>query len=202
MFEVIVATVLGVYDSQMEVEGVVLTGGASRRMGRDKSKLTVDGEPLSTRLARDLRSHCGRVTVLGKEPIEGYEFVADEEEYAGPLIALSCFQPRAEAVFVTSCDLPRFDGRLVGLFGDLLRDQDAVLPMNEGRLQPLCGLYRAKAWNDLQATVDAGGKSLMAWLDRLTVQAVDSEEIAHKGIDPRSICGANTPEEWERLLSD
>jgi len=186
----------------VEVEAIVLTGGASRRMGQDKARLSVNGEVLSERIARDLLDTCSRVTVLGKEPIAGLQFLPDVEEYAGPLVALSRFEPVSEAVFVTSCDLPRFDARLVDLFLELLQDNDAVLPLNEEQVQPLCALYRADAWGRLHEAVVSGKKSMMAWLDGLKYRTVPQGEIASAGIDRRAIGGANTPEEWERLLRD
>lgn len=190
-----------VYDSGM-VEAVLLTGGASNRMGTDKARLTYRGEVVSERIARDLASICGKVTVLGREPIADCAFFADEETYAGPLVALSKFTPSAELVFVVSCDLPRFDAQLVILFQNNLGELDAAVPENEGRLQPLCALYRASDWLKIGTTLHAGKKSVMAWVDQLNCRTITPTEIAEAGIDPRAICGANSPEEWERFTSD
>ena len=184
----------------MNVEGVLLTGGASRRMGEDKSRLVLDGEAVSRRIARDLQSACETVTVLGREPISGCKFLADTEEYAGPLAALSRFLPSAEFVFVASCDLPRFDARLIGLFCSRIEASDAVLPTNEGRVQPLCALYDAQSWVALRKTVEENRRSMMAWLDLLNCVKLNPAEVTAVGIDDRAICGANTPEEWQRLI--
>ncbi len=181
------------------IEGVLLTGGASRRMGADKARLMVDGEPLAERIARSLAEHCSRVTVLGREPLDGCDFLEDQEEFAGPLIALSRFAPTADAVFVVSCDLPRFDGRLVPFLDSLRDGWQAVVPQADAHLQPLCAVYSAEAWTHLNHTVEEGKRSLMAWLERLRYRTVDPEEIADAGIDPLAIRGANSPEEWARL---
>ena len=93
----------------MDIEAILLTGGASRRMGVDKAALTVGGMPLGEKIARELAKTCDRVTVLGKHPIPGLEFLADEGDYEGPLLALSRFKPTRQHVFVASCDLPLFD---------------------------------------------------------------------------------------------
>lgn len=178
----------------------MLTGGASRRMGQDKARLSINGEVLAGRIARDLQNVCARVTILGKELVEGFEFLADTEEFAGPLVALSRFEPRSEAVFVASCDLPRFDARLVDFFQAVMGENDAVLPVYEDKLQPLCALYRASCWRGMSEVIGEGRKNVMAWLDRLSHNTVMPDEIAQAGIDRRAICGANTPEEWDRLL--
>src|SRR5580692_6938300 len=97
----------------MNVEAVVLTGGRGRRMGDDKARIVIDGVPMGLRLVRSLLSLEIPVTVLGREPIEGAAFVPDADAYAGPLAALEIFVPSHQHVFIASCDLPRFDSRLV-----------------------------------------------------------------------------------------
>lgn len=184
----------------MEIEGVLLTGGASRRMGKDKAHLNVDGEVLAERIARNLRDHCSRVTVLGREPLVGCAFLADAEEFAGPLVALSRFTPTADLIFVASCDLPRFDGQIIPFLIPLLKGAQAVLPQNDGHVQPLCTVYTANAWISLQEAVREGKKSLMAWLERIQYRTVTPEELAKAGFDPRAFQGANSPEELAELL--
>lgn len=185
----------------MTIEGVLLTGGASRRMGTDKSVLLIEGETIAGRIARGLSQSCEQVTVLGRSPLAGYGFLEDQAEFAGPLIALSRFVPSCDAVFVASCDLPRFDGRLAGAFADRLNGWDAILPLVDQHLQPLCALYAATSWHELQQTVESGQRSLMAWIDRLQILALSPEDLAETGIDFRTVLGANSPEDWNRLLN-
>lgn len=184
----------------MEIEGVLLTGGASRRMGADKAHLNVDGQPLAERIANGLLSYCSQVTVLGNEAIAGCEFLADADQFAGPLAALSRFTPTSGLIFVASCDLPRFDGRLIPYFAHLLNGAQGVLPHNDGHVQPLCSIYTRGAWSHLQAAVSDGKKSLMAWLERIQYRTVTPEELGQAGLDPRAFQGANSPEELAQLL--
>lgn len=169
-------------------------------MGSDKAHLQVGGEPLAHRIARKLRDHCSRVTVLGREPIAGCGFLADQEEFSGPLSALARFTPTSELIMVASCDLPCFDGRLVQFLMSKLEGAQAVVPQSEGHLQPLCALYSARAWPKLKDAVVNGKKSLMAWLDCIPYRTVSPEELAVTGMDPRAIQGANSPEELAQLL--
>jgi molybdopterin-guanine dinucleotide biosynthesis protein A len=184
----------------MMTEGVLLTGGASRRMGSDKSRLMVGGEPIAIRTARLLSEHCSRVTVLGRFPVAGHGFLEDQEDFAGPLNALARFIPNADTVFVASCDMPLFDGRMVPFLISHLESREAVMPFAEGHLQPLCAVYSADAWNVLARVLAEGQRSIKAWLERLQIQTVDPEEFARVGIDPRAYRGANSPEELESLL--
>jgi molybdopterin-guanine dinucleotide biosynthesis protein A len=180
----------------MIVEGVVLTGGASQRMGEDKAGLLVEGVPVAVRTAHLLGLHCDKVTVLGREPIPGYAFLADKADYEGPLSALSRFVPTSDSVFVASCDLPRFDARVVEVTLSLIQGYDACLPVVGTQVQPLCGLYRATAWPTMSLLLSEGKKSMMALIERLRYRTITQEGLAASGIDVRSVIGANTPEEW------
>lgn len=179
------------------VEAVLLTGGASRRMGAPKAELLVEGMPVSHRIVRELSKVVAKITVLGKSPLEGCEFLADAEEFEGPLVALSRFRPSAEFVFVSSCDLPLFDGRLVGELLGRMGEEDAVIPEYGGRLQPLCALYRARVFGAVHDLTSMGERRMTVWLDRISVQEVAQSSLTFS----KAVASANTPEEWADLLS-
>lgn len=176
----------------MSLEGVLLTGGAGRRMGADKASLLVDGVPLGEKLAAILASVCERVTVLGRSPISGYGFLADEEEFAGPLQALARFRPETDRVVVVSCDLPLLTAEAIrGLVA--IEGFQAVVPEVEGRLQPLCAVYGAGAFLVAAELAAVGERRMMAWLDRLDVRRVEPES-------PHLFRNVNTVEEWRAAL--
>lgn len=179
----------------MTIEAVLLTGGASRRMGTDKASLLVEGEPIGQRIARELAKACVRVTVLGREPLPGLEFLPDAVEYDGPLSALARFKPREPLVFVASCDLPRFQGEIVRELAERLGEHDAAVPIWEGRLQPLCALYRYTAFQALGARLEAGDRRLMSWVSQCDCLEIEASELRH-GMATHH---ANTPEEFERI---
>lgn len=175
---------------------VLLTGGASRRMGTDKAKLQIGGRPLAEVLAGRLRGAGWEPTVLGRTELPGYAFVADEEEFAGPVAALARFKPRSEFVFVLSCDVVRFDAAVPGLFLSALGEHQAVIPELDGRLQPLCALYRRSAWDAFAA---GSVRRVFDWVDRLDVRVLDESALAGLGVSVAWLTGVNTPEELRSL---
>lgn len=184
-----------------ELECVLLTGGASRRMGADKASLTVGGEPMVERLARLLLRVTAQVTLLGPHRIEGCRTVPDDRAHLGPLHALARIEPTASKVFVLACDIPLFDPRLISLLNaELQQEDDAVVPLWNGTPQPLCALYRDRAFGELRLLSKLGENRLMPWLNQIAVRYVTSEQIAHEGLDPRCVAGADTPEALEALL--
>lgn len=133
----------------MGLTGAVLAGGASRRMGRDKAFLEVDGLPLVVRAARVLReAGCDPVVLVGSQPALstlGWTTVDDgaAERPRHPLhgvIAALEASPQP-LVLVVPCDLP--DLRAHDL-APLLAASGPVVATAGGQLQPLvCVLHRS-----------------------------------------------------------
>lgn len=184
----------------VDIEAVLLTGGASRRMGADKASLLIQGVPQAERIALGLQRAGLPVTVLGRMPIERCSFVLDAEEFAGPLSALARFEPSADFVFVCSCDLPRFDSLLVQFLRQRIGAHEAAVPVVNGWRQPLCALYRGSAFEKLGPILDSGHGCAMSWLDSLDHVVLAEEAMRESGIDPLCAQGANTREEWDELL--
>lgn len=179
-----------------DVEAVLLTGGASRRMGTDKASLMIDGRPLAERVAAELAEVCDPVTVLGREPLEGYLFLADKGEYEGPLAALSRFEPRKEKVFVASCDLPGFSHELVAFLHTRVGASEAALTEMDGRLQPLCAIYDRRAIGTAKDLVKKGERRVMTWIETLDKVVVSSSESP----SPHWVKNVNTPSELKDFI--
>lgn len=187
----------------MQIEAILLTGGGSTRMGVDKARLVVGGVPLADGIAAALCQAAEKVTVLGREPIEGCAFLADQEVQAGPLSALARFSPEADLVFVASCDMPHFHpGILEVLSKKLDEETDAVVPVRAGILQPTCALYRSSCWKAIPDVLVQERKSLMAWLDRLRTNLVDEAALQEAGLAPIHFASFNTLEELIRIQAN
>ena len=175
------------------IEAVLLTGGASRRMGRDKATLPIDGEAQAARIVRLLAEAGISAIVLGKAPVPGASFLADDGTVKSPIDALRRFRPRAEFAFVLSCDLPRFDARLVSVLREAIGGADAAAPFVDGFRQPMVALYRRAAFDRIPDDATCP----MGWLNALDAVLVDEAALGDLAHATR---GANTPEELARLV--
>lgn len=169
-------------------------------MGEPKAQLLVEGRPQAVRIADAISSRGWPVTVLGREPIEGCSFLQDEGDYQGPLFALGRFVPRSDFVFVTSCDLPIFDVRIVDLLLEKIGDREAAVPLVCGFRQPFCALFSAAAFAKLPEVLNLEKVCGMSWVDALDCQIVEEEEFVKFGVNPLATQGANTKPELEALL--
>lgn len=180
-----------------EIEGVLLTGGASKRMGRDKGSLTVSGVPIAERIAQEIAAVCEPVTVIGNQEVVGFRFVLDDRLYEGPLYALSRFHPEKERTFVASCDMPQFQSEVVAELARHMGDADVAAPLLGGRIQPLCAIYRSSRLVSCRKHIELGERRLMEWVATLKVAAV---ELSDPKLE-KMIRSANTPEEWDALAN-
>lgn len=186
------------YDiDHVDQSSVLLTGGASRRMGFDKASILLGSEPLAVRLARILRDAGWEPTILGRTPLNGYRFHPDHEVERGPLAALRAFGPTSQLVLVLSCDVPLFDGGVARALKSCLGEKEAAIPSINGRLQPLCGVYRRGAWERL-SNVDS--PRIMDWVEALDAEIVNESDLLRLGVQPDWCRGVNTPSELKSLL--
>jgi molybdopterin-guanine dinucleotide biosynthesis protein A len=187
-----------------EIEGFILAGGASSRMGVDKAHLRLGGQTLVGRAAEALRAVCGRVSVVSSKP-DAHQFglpvVRDLFEGRGALGGLHAALAHASAgwVAVLSCDLPFVSGALFERLKALRPpDSDAVAPLQpDGRPQPLCALYsRAASLPLADELIRAHELRPRVLLSRLRTRWISHEELDDLGGSQHFFRNLNTPEDF------
>jgi molybdopterin-guanine dinucleotide biosynthesis protein A len=168
--------------------GVVLTGGASRRMGTDKATLVVDGVALARRVA-DALVHAGadEVFAVGGDRAAlaelGLNAVDDRHPGEGPLGAVitALAAARRDVVVVLGCDLPAVSSATVARLADTLTTAgaDAAVTRVDDVPQVVVASYRRRVRPTLEAIFAEGGRSLRGALEWLDVTWVDD---VHPGV--------------------
>ena len=167
-----------------EVTAVVLVGGRSRRMGRDKALLVLsaaDGRTLS-QVVLDALSSVAPSALLAGRALPGLDVPAVVDQYpdAGPLggIVSALAAVRTELAVVAACDMPSIAPPLLALLVERARaggDAAAVMCRSERGLEPLLAVWRvAVAEPVLRAALARGVRSLreaVAALPRVVVLA-------------------------------
>lgn len=173
--------------------GVVLAGGAGRRLGTPKAVVDLHGEPLAARAVRLLRAAgCAPVVVSARadRPLPPLDapVVWDPPEVDSVLAALAAALAAVDAdeVVVLACDLPLAGPLVARLVAQ--PPGPAVAVDADGRLQPLCARYpRAVALPAARAAVAEGRLRATDWAAGLAPQVVWAEG--------RELAQCNTPEE-------
>lgn len=188
----------------MTLAAVVLAGGASRRMGRDKATLQYEGRTLVERVVSAVATRCDPVFVMAAPGQALPELPAvvlrDEVRGAGPLLATgrglrAAADAGAELAFVCAVDMPYLSGDVIdALVGPAARVRaDVVLPW-DGRDHYLAGIYRTALADRVDALVAAGERSMRALVDRVDTQRiVMAEQRALTNVNTAAQLNAVTP---------
>lgn len=186
-----------------EIEGFILTGGKSSRMGTNKARLMLGGQSFVRRIAAALSSISGQVRLVGGETeAETLAFVPDVHREWGALGGLhaaldACRSPWAAIV---ACDLPFVTGQLFRRLADFRENFEAVVPVqSDGRLQPLCALYRASACLSLsRELIAAGERRPRVLLEHARARRIAPCELADLSGADRFFTNVNTPEDYRQ----
>ena len=191
----------------LDVEGFILVGGASSRMGRDKSRLMLGSQTTVERIAEAMANVATRVRLVGEQDDRNrFESVPDLADSWGPLggIQAALHAAEAEWCIVIACDLPFVSSdllrRLFELGSSETESFDGVIPIQaDDYPQPLCAMYRRLPCLDAaDQSIRNGEHSPRALLDRVKTRYVPFAEIADLPGASSFFFNINTPENYER----
>jgi molybdenum cofactor guanylyltransferase len=184
------------------IHGLVLAGGLSSRMKRDKAALAYHGKTQLDRACELAARHVGRVYVSvrdaqAKDPARArYPLIIDTVPGEGPIVGIRsalAADPGA-AWLVLACDLPFLtDGALAQLLAE--RDPTALATAfrsaHDGLPEPLCAIWEPAAAPALAAHQAAGGLCPRKFLMRHTARILEPRDL-------QALDNVNTPEEYDR----
>ncbi len=191
-------------DPVMELTGYVLAGGASRRMGRPKHLIELNGVSLKMRAASTLAEFCSETVVVASrsKPTEnGIRTIPDKTigNAAGPLVAIctAAEDCTTDLFAVIPCDMPFVSAEFfLMMYEKFDTSTDAVVPVQpDGIVQPLVGLYRAEAVRKHAPDVIASGRlSPAALLDAISTKYLAWADIQKLTNADLIFTNLNTPE--------
>ena len=189
------------------MEAFILAGGASSRMGTDKSLLLIERQTFTERIAETLLQVAESVTLVGRNSTQAttdLRRVADVYPQWGALGGLhaalsACKQDWA---IVVACDLPFVTAELFSFLASLRMDYDAVVPVqHDGRPQPLAALYRVDPCLE-RATelIKAGRRRPLNLLDAVNTRWVQFDELTNLDQSERFFVNINTPADYDEAI--
>ena len=186
--------------------GVVLAGGQSSRMGRDKAFVEVGDRALAS-IAADALRGAGAVEVMAvggdrdRLAALGLDVRPDDHPGEGPLgaivTALGLADPLSSPdgiVMVLACDMPRIDAATVSAVVAALQarpDADGAVPTLDGRRQILTAAYRTRLRPHLAAAFAAGERAPRRALEGAVIVEVDD-------LDPERLADVDRPDDLHR----
>jgi len=183
---------------------IIMAGGASTRMGQDKSLLQIEGKPMIQHVCDQLRDHFDEVVLSANDPAKyaflGLRMVPDHQPDMGPLMGLASTLATAthDLALTVACDIPCIDINLAHRMLNLAPGHDAVVPrvpVADGfRMEPLFAVYRKSVADRMFELLERGERRIRRLFDTIHVRFVDMEAGASPG-------NLNTEEEYRAYVA-
>lgn len=188
-----------------DITGVILVGGKSSRMGRDKAMLPLYGTILIDKVLDTLKAGLQCVILVGDHPerFEGYGLKIYPDIFPGSSLGgLYTALSRAETpyIFASACDLPFASPSVIRLILSLGEGFDAVVPLNGGYPEPLFALYNKNCLEPMKKLLDARNHRIYDFYPQVRIRYVTPEELASVGGTGRNFLNVNTIKEYEAIL--
>jgi FdhD protein len=189
------------------VTGVILAGGASRRMGSNKALLEVDGNSIISRIYRTLAGMFHEVIVVTNSPLD-YEFlpcrkVPDIYSNFGSIAGLhsALTHSRTTHSFVTACDMPFLDQSIIRYLCHLQLEEgcEAVIPYSNGGQEPLHAVYASACKDIFERAILEGERKVVDIVKKINIRKVTYDEVQSIGGQSSAFLNVNTPEEYEGI---
>lgn len=192
--------------------GVVLCGGQSRRMGRDKALIEFGGRTLLENAVSALDEVCGEVFLApgatSRYAHLGRREVFDAAQGAGPLAGLvaALEATKTEWLIALGCDMPGVDARVLEELLGFAQEGgwDVAMLGSDAGVEPLCAVYRSNCATAARAALAEGRTKLTSFHDggslRIAVRGTDQFPAELRGPAADAARNLNTPDELAQAL--
>lgn len=184
------------------VAAILLTGGASSRLGHDKTQLVVDGTTLAQRTALLLRRVVESAVEVGPG-VSGLPVTVENPPRQGPLAAIAAGVNFLRelgfpgSALVIASDLPRLSEELLRFLVDF-EALGSIVPVMDGQPQPLCARWGSR---DLDAANDflaRGVRSMKHLYEQPDIRFLNESEWQHVATK-EDFYDIDSPEDLERF---
>lgn len=192
----------------MNLTGLVLAGGASQRMGREKAFLELDGRPLVQIVIEQMKEVCDQVIIVSGDVTPYTEFgvglAQDHFSGVGVLGGLHAGLTVAahDLTLAVGCDMPFLKPAVLRAFVGWAEGYDVTVLRHNGYVEPLHGAYRRSCLPAIVAAIEAGRRRIVSFFPEVRVRTISRRDVAR--LDPQldSFRNVNTPAEWEAAKQD
>ncbi|MCY3771569.1 MAG: molybdenum cofactor guanylyltransferase [Gemmatimonadetes bacterium] len=162
-----------------QVTGVILAGGLSSRFGSDKALSRFEGERLIQRLCKTVAAATDRVLLITNTP-EDYAFLdlesgQDLVPRCGPIggIYTALRTANTPLCLCVACDMPFIRPEFLEHMVGQSSGYDVVVPVNEGREEPLCAVYRDTCIPSIEDRIRARRYKITGFFESVRVRRLD-----------------------------
>lgn len=183
----------------------IMVGGKSSRMGQNKAWLSYGESSFVNHLVNELKALGPVYLAAAQEQKHSYDDLGckvlyDQVNNCGPLAGIQSILEMSdtELSFICAVDMAKLSAELVGYLQEFCAtDYDCVCLTVQGKLEPLCALYRKAALNKVREQLKNQDYKLLHLLDKLRTKYVCLEWSCFTSDCTTNI---NTPQEYKALV--
>ena len=191
--------------------GYILAGGGSRRFGRDKALVELDGKPLVSRMRELLASVTSGVTLVaapGKHGNLGVSTLTDRWPGEGPLGGIvtalmntAATREAPEWNLIVGCDMPFLTREWLNYLTErsLAGRAEVVVPRSASGLEPLCACWRTSGAETLRRAFENGVRKVTEAMKQLKMEIVDESEWKRFDSAGRLFWNMNTAADYDEV---
>ena len=186
-----------------DLTGIVLAGGASRRMGENKAFLELGGKPLIAHVIEQMGQVCAEVLVVAGDvqPYTGLDARLVEDRFRGVGVLGGLHAGLAAAAhdltLAVGCDMPFLKLALLQAFAGWAEEVDVAVLRQGEQVEPLHGAYRRTCLPAIEAAIRANRRRIISFFPHVRVHYVAPDDVIPFDPELRSFRNVNTPQEWE-----
>lgn len=164
----------------MNVQGIILAGGKSSRMGKNKAMLHLHNKKVIEHIIEQMRLITEHIIIIANEPslYETYGFSVYSDRYVekGPLAGLetALYHMDKDVAVVSPCDTPFIHHTVYEQLLMHIESYDAVVPKYDGRLHPLAGIYRKSVHPFIEQSIKQNNLRMTSFFEDVEVFIEDN----------------------------
>ncbi|WNF36156.1 molybdenum cofactor guanylyltransferase [Bacillaceae bacterium IKA-2] len=189
----------------MKAGVIILAGGKSSRMGKNKALLPIDGLTTIERIKTIVSEDFEDILIVANEP-ELYEFLElpiteDKVKNKGPLAGIQAglLAAKNNTNVLIACDMPFISVELAKFLVARSEGFDAVVPIIDGQRHPLFAVYKKTVLKAIDELFKKDELRIKDLLDCVKVNYITEKDFLNEGIVnlEQSFYNMNRPSEYE-----
>ena len=193
------------HHTTQDITGVILAGGENIRMGENKAFLEIHGQRIIDKIAELFQEIFSQIILVTNTPLDysylDLEIVVDLIPKSGSLIGIytGLFYSSHAHSFITACDMPFLNRKVIEYMITISRHYDVVIPhLNDG-YHPLHAIYSKRCIKFIEELIREDNLKIIDFFNKVKVREVTSEEISTLDTAMKAFLNINTPEDLEKV---
>jgi molybdopterin-guanine dinucleotide biosynthesis protein A len=181
--------------------GVILSGGQSIRMGKNKAFVEIDGIPIIQRIHNLFEKLFQEIIIVAnqKEPFKNisskiYSDLIPKRGVLGGLYT-GLFFSSFQYSFCVACDMPFLKESVIEYLIKRIQNDDVIVPRTKDGLQPLHAIYSKMCLGPIKHIIEEGKYKILDLYPMVKVKIIEEGELTLLDPTNESFVNVNTPEE-------